>query len=466
MQKSRLVELIHTLDKKEIKEFRQFLASPFFNHREDVRQLYELILDHDGNLSKEAAAKALFSDTSYDPQQVRFVMSWLQKRLEKYLVVQATLEDKVGAKNRLAQIFQERELPRHYNIAARNVSQKLEEQPLRNAAFHYREFLLAKGNYLQASKKQRTGDLPLQEVTDQHDAYYLIEKLRQACLIRSHQAVVKKDYDLGLLTCLLANLPDSFWQKWPAAEIYYHCFCMLDVEDGRPHFRQLKSLLQKNHAIFPPSELRDLYLFAINFSIRQFNGGDATFNREAFELYRKALTAELLTLDGYISRFAFPNIVALGLQLKEYDWVQRFIMQYRDQLEAQHREATFSFNLAKLEYERQHYDEAILLLQKADYKDVLLNLAAKTLLLKIYFQLDEYRLLDSHLAAMRRFVKRKKVIGYHQENYLNIVQTTQKLMELNHFDKTAVEAMHQQIQATDPLTEKKWLLEQLGDLRR
>ena len=33
--------------------------------------------------------------------------------------------------------------------------------------------------------------------------------------------------------------------------------------------------------------------------------------------------------------------------------------------------------------------------KKADYKDVLLNLAAKTMLLKIYFLQEEHRLLDS-----------------------------------------------------------------------
>ena len=58
----------------------------------------------------------------------------------------------------------------------------------------------------------------------------------------------------------------------------------------------------------------------------------------------------------------------------------------------QHQEAMISVNLTKLEYERGHFDEAMLLL-------------------KIYFIRSEYRLLDSHLSAMRRFVKRKKVIG-------------------------------------------------------
>ena len=56
---------------------------------------------------------------------------------------------------------------------------------------------------------------------------------------------------LELLGYLLPNLPISFWEKWPAAEIYYRCFQMLDETDGRPFFIQLKQALQQNQPIFP-----------------------------------------------------------------------------------------------------------------------------------------------------------------------------------------------------------------------
>ncbi|MEZ4933158.1 MAG: hypothetical protein R2788_13685 [Saprospiraceae bacterium] len=462
MNNSRLIELISTFDKKEIREIGQFLASPFFNHREDVRQLFALLAKQEKTPSKEEAADILFPDQPFDPQQVRFVMSWLQKQLEDYLVVKSAFAGAVQTKAMLARCFRERGLERHFTIAARAVEEMLESQPLRNADHYFLSGQLARDTNLAAAKKQRTGDQHLQQLTDQHDAYYLIEKLRHACLIRSHQAVNKMGYDLGLLHLLLPHIAFSFWEKWPAAEVYYRCFQMLDEPDGRPSFELLKTLLEQHRHIFPDTELRDIYLFAINFSIRQLNGGDVAFAAEAFGLYRVALGKGLLTLDGHLSRFAYRNIVAIGLQMKEFDWVENFLMEQKDNLEAQHREATFSFNFAKLEYERKNFDAAILLLQKADYKDVLLNLAAKTLLLKIFYEQDELRLLDSHLAAMRRFVKRKKIIGYHQENYLNIITLTQKLVEVNRFDKKEMVALRQTIEEKEVLTEREWLLEKVA----
>lgn len=465
MQNSRLIELITSFDKKETKEIGQFLASPFFNHREDVRQLFDLIVGQSKVPTKEEVAAMLFPEQPFDAQQVRFVMSWLQKRLEDYLVVKSAFAEQPKTKATLAHSFRERDLERHFTIAAREAVEMLETEPVRNAEYHLMRYELAKEDNFAAAKKQRTGDQQLQQLTDHHDAYFLIEKLRHACLIRSHQAVTKMEYDLGLLTLLLPNLTNSFWEKWPAAEVYFRCFQMLDEQDGRLFFTQLKLLLEERRSIFPASELRDIFLFAINFSIRQLNGGEAAYATEAFGLYKDALDAGLLTLDGHLSRFAYRNIVAIGLQLKEFGWVENFLLEHKNSLEPQYREATFSFNFAKLEYERRNLDAAVLLLQKADYKDVLLNLAAKTLLLKIYFEQDEMRLLDSHLSAMLRFVKRKKIIGYHKENYQNLVILTLKLIELNRYDKAAVEAMKLTIETTEPLTERPWLLAMLAARR-
>ena len=67
---------------------------------------------------------------------------------------------------------------------------------------------------------------------------------------------------------------------------------------------------------------------------------------------------------------------------------------------------------------------ALKLLQKAEFGDLLLNLAARSLQLKIYYELQELDLLDSHLQAFRTFLRRKKELGYHRDNYLNTVRFT------------------------------------------
>jgi tetratricopeptide (TPR) repeat protein len=150
--------------------------------------------------------------------------------------------------------------------------------------------------------------------------------------------------------------------------------------------------------------------------------------------------------------------VAAGLQAGEPDWVNEFIHHYKNALERPYRESSFSFNLARLEYARRRYDAVLELLQKANYHDPLLNLAAKTLLLKTWYELGEYDLLQSHLDAMRNYIRRKRVIGYHKTNYLNIVKYTEKLLKINLLNPKETAELKAGIHNEEILTEREWLL--------
>ncbi|HOY07075.1 MAG TPA: hypothetical protein PLO67_16825, partial [Saprospiraceae bacterium] len=97
-------------------------------------------------------------------------------------------------------------------------------------------------------------------------------------------------------------------------------------------------------------------------------------------------------------------------------------------------------------------------LQRSDYKDLLNNLIAKTLQLKIYFETDEYDLLESHLTSMSNFIRRHTAIGYHRTNYSRIVYYTRQLIALNFRDAQAVADLRDKISREEILTEKEWLL--------
>jgi hypothetical protein len=101
-------------------------------------------------------------------------------------------------------------------------------------------------------------------------------------------------------------------------------------------------------------------------------------------------------------------------------------------------------------------------LQLADYKDFINGMAARILQLKIYFEKQELELLDAHLKTLRMFIRRNKRMGYHYQNWLNIVHFTQKLMELNPFDEEQRAVLRQAVEAEATLTEKDWLLAQLA----
>jgi hypothetical protein len=59
---------------------------------------------------------------------------------------------------------------------------------------------------------------------------------------------------------------------------------------------------------------------------------------------------------------------------------------------------------------------------------------------------------------MHNYITRKRVIGYHRANYLNIIRYATRLLSLNFSSKTEVEKLRAAVMAEEHLSEKEWLL--------
>lgn len=462
MQNTLVFEIVANLSKPEQREVRNFLASPFFNQRMDVQLLFDFLAKQASPPSREAAWQAVFPNQNFDDQQFRLSLSYLLKLLEQYLVFKEKQAEPLTDHHLLLAAYRRRKLPRHFEKTQRSGSKMFDNQPFRHPAFYFENYRIEHQQYLHLLESGRTKELNLQAVEDQLTTATLAMKLRQACLLRSHQAVFKTPYRIALLPEILTLSEQPPYSEQPAVLVYRLCYVALFGEGGDTNFGAFKSALFEHGGRFPKEEIGSLYLLAINFCIKKINASQTAYLQEALDLYKQGLQSELLLEDGQLSRFAYNNIVGIALRLPdEWAWAEAFVSGYRTYLEPSAQQAAFSLNMARLAFAKRRYDEALLHLQLADYKDFINGMAARILQLKIYFEKQELELLDAHLRTLRMFIRRNKRMSYHHRNWLNIVHFTQKLMELNPFNEAEREALRKAIEAEMTLTEKEWLLAQL-----
>lgn len=293
------------------------------------------------------------------------------------------------------------------------------------------------------------------------DHWYYIEKLKHYCLLLSYQQVYPFPHQLPAIETVLTTLQTSNKLEIPVIAVYYYCARMLKTPENNDNFLTFKDLLFQHQSLLANSEFRGLLLMGINFCVRQINNGQRNYLSQLLEFYQVGLATNTLLENGSLSRITYHNIVGTGINSDNLPWTKQFIGQYKNLLEKKFREPTYSFSLARLAYHQKDYDAVLQLLQKSNYRDLLLNLAAKTLLLKVYVEQDEDALLFAHLEAMQRYIRRKHVIGYHKKNYLNIIKYTKKMRSLNFFDKEELDFFKTKIQEEEVLTEKTWFLQQL-----
>ncbi len=463
MKNHLLIDLLQRLDRKEFKKFCAFAASPFYNQRDDLRiladYLYACFWETGVLPDKACIFKKLYGRGVYDDTKVRLSMSLLYKLAQHFLAYRQWSADPLSEKVLLLQALRQRNFTHHFEHALKGAYEKAAQAQVQSGHYQFNYSALLSEIYQHNAVKERITATNLQAVSDHLDLGFYIMKLRLACSAISHQAVYKADYELGLLQEVLADIRRKNALNQPAVAAYYHCYQMLHHPEEPQHFQLFSHILFEKGEIFPEDELQDLYLLAINFCTQSYNKGSDVYLQDLFGLYQRGLEKGVFTSSKNFSRFVYRNIVTLGLVLKEYTWTEQFIIRYKDWIEPAFRDSMYSFCMARLAYSRGDYDAAMLLLQKSEYEDLLLNLSAKTVLLKIYYELREFDLLDAHLSAMEKFLSRKKQMSYHRDNYLNTIRFTRKLLETT--DKEARRKLRQEIEQAKHLAERQWLSDQL-----
>jgi len=470
MQKSRLIEILQTFSKKEFRELKKWLHSPAHNQRQDVIALYEYLVKNDRlekveTLAKEKVFPIIYPKEQFDDAKMRQVMHFMFKAVESYLVYAKLEQEDIQVKLSLLNIYRQRKLGKNFSKTQRDIAAYFDNVVHNDEDNFYNNYLFQKEVYEYNSIIKRAQTLNLQELTDTFDKAFIAEKLKQACLILSHQKLYNAEYETGLLDSVLNFIEEKDLPNTPRVNIYYSLYKITLDRNNTKDFFTLKKHIQEDETI-PKTEIRSIYLGAINFCILLMNSGDEQFIREAFDLYKNGMEKEIFIEKGILSRWTFRNVIAIALRLKEFEWAENFIRNYGPFLEEKHKESFIHFNLAKLFHEKGAYNDALDMLNKYEFKDILMNLNAKTMLLKIYYELDEFQVLESLLESMRAYLQRKKkMIGsQYLELYKNIIRYTKKILKVNPFDKAQVAKLRQEIETATPLTEKKWLLKQVDSL--
>ncbi|MEI6409459.1 MAG: hypothetical protein WCR52_08755 [Bacteroidota bacterium] len=455
------MQLFQKLSGVEKRELNNFLDSPFFNRRPELVRLWQFLPELDATAPDRTFIFAqLFPDQTYDDVALRHAYSQLLQKIEWFLAYRRFDQQEAVPELALLATYREKKLDKHFYHSVQTAETRINRMNLGIEHQHVR-YRLEVEKYAFDENLRRGTAGNLQSLYDNFDHYLISAKMRQACLMLAHSAVVQVEYDYSFLPLLLNWLETTpKLLETPEIALYYFCYCALR-DNQEADFQQLRTELERYRDQFDPTELTDVLLMAINFCIRQLNAGQRQYIREAFDLYRLGLARKLLTEGGVMSRFTYKNIVALGLALEEFAWTEQFIIDYQIVVESAYRESSYCYNLARMYFSRRDYARAMPLLARVDDSDFFLMLDARVMLLKMYYESGDWEPLQSLLVSVRTFLRRKKQIGYHRQHYLSLLKYTEQLLALPPGKTARRKALRSSIESDPAVLEKAWLLQWL-----
>ena len=162
----------------------------------------------------------------------------------------------------------------------------------------------------------------------------------------------------------------------------------------------------------------------------------------------------------------YKNIITVGVRLHAFEWTENFIHGYYNKLAPAQRDNGYQYNLAGYYYVKQDFDKAMQLLNRVNFTDPNYYLDAKSILLKIFYDHQEFEALLSLKDTVKIYLLRDKQLSKSQRAlYKNLFNNTIKLYKLR-INKGMVNeekwaklftALRQEVDSTTILANKQWL---------
>ncbi len=480
MKQSKLVDILQRLSPKEQQQLSLFLESPFFNKNKKVILLFKILINKLTNNqlvnhTKKDISHLLEPNQAYQELRFNNFISKLLHLVYDFLAFQQFEAEPNWQQEALVKQLFDRDANRHLKGVINKWQIIQEKQVQSNATFHT-AYAKRQGfqDRSELSNNNRRYHEYLQQQNDHLDYAYLLEKLRIACDMTSRNTVIQATYYCHLLPEIkTAILQDERYLKQVTLHIYWRCLQMLERQ-GEEDYYAFKEMLQAHSEHFSQEEVRTLYQYALNYSIKKINSGDSIFYEEIFGLYQAMLEKKLLSISGQFSQWSFKNIITTGIRLEAYDWTNDFIQDYQHQLPPEEQFNAITYNLAALAYAKGDYRTALQYLQNVEFTDTSYHLGAKIIQLKSYYELEEDEAFFSLIEAFRKYIRRNKQISsYRKTANAHFIQLTKELFILKRKiqlrDSAALKhwrLLQREMDDTSPIANKDWLQDILNGFRR
>lgn len=300
MKKSKIVQLLRSCEASELGELGYFLASPYHNQDEAVIRLYQYLQnfspDFSGpGLNKKAVFQRIFPNQAYDDKQLRYLMSDLNKLTERFLALRKVEQQPHQLTLALLESLSERGLDKSYRKVSRQLENDLSTDSRKNSEVFWIQLQwseIKEGHFLR--QRTRKHDASLQYYADDLDKYYFLNRLKIACAMLDRQTIFQATYELNLSSDWIRHVEQQQFFNEPIIQVYYTIYQALLKEEEEQYFENLKQFLREHAPAIAIGDLKDIYLFAINYCARKIRQGKEAYVTEALQLYRTGIEDGLL----------------------------------------------------------------------------------------------------------------------------------------------------------------------------
>ena len=432
MIKSKVIDSLKKLNKDELKEFSEFVNSPFYNKNKNVTALLGAIKKYwpgfeNRNFTKENIYAILFPANEYADKTIRNLMSDLYSLLAKYLTVKNLEKRKLLSKYLLISALEERALLKQAEHNIEEAGEILKQEPFDGGnVFYFNHLIEMEKDYIQIYRNKLIG-------LNMKEGEYLIYAFFAKYMAFKMKSI---NYRHKNESEKLSEFISEFEQKvdldkWIEyleltggfeAEViltyYYTTRFMSDLNDSVSFNRALE-LFYKHKSRIDRTETTNLYLTFTGYCAVKISKGEKKYNKTLFELYERMFEENLLMNENeqHLHITIYNNIVTSALSLGKNDWTKSFIDKFADKLLPEFRDSMYNYTVSRYYFAVGKFETSLEHLSRVTNDNYWVRSRSKILQLRIYYELGH---IDSFLSlydAIKHSLKTDKQLpGRERDN--------------------------------------------------
>lgn len=468
MTKSKLSELLASFDGHDYNRAKKYLSSPFFNEDQELVLLfdyYHQIWINNGEIPEDRGLiySSLYPGKKYDDKYFRYLLSALTKHLENFVTHKYMQQSPRNFLLEKQRALKERQCGKSFQFVSSELKSVLESGLQDSGVLLARHDSALLELEFMTQQKTRKASFNFDSIIDDLDRFFVARKLQLASEQINAQNVLAGQSKPRLIEEVAGLAKEPALENIPSIELYRTVYLTLTEPGNVEHFEKLKELILHKGEMFSVKEQKEIVQYLKNFCIKQINLGKPEFVERLFEIYKLSLQNKKVLRSEAMSPWEYKNIVTIGLRMKEFSWVQKFIEQYIKYLEPSQQKNALIYNTANWYFFQKNFRETLRLFQEVEFTDLYYQLDVRAILLKAYFSLEEEETFFYHASAFRSFLSRNRLVSdYQRKIYRNFVKYIVRLMRDMNNSKKLVSLLAE-IKEVRQIADVRWLEEKINE---
>ncbi len=483
MNSSSVLNILRKFTTKEIKEFGEFLSSPFFNKNENVVKLYNYLKKYypafnDTKLEKELVYSKLYSKGKYNDGFMRTVIYNLGKLAEDYLAYVNFTKNRVNKGINLLEELNERKLEKIFLKYYNDIEKEVDKTEIKDSDYFYKKIKLNNLMHLYSNwsrfKAKNLRDFEDHRLFDEIrnlTYYYLSSVLKNYRFLLVKQEFEQIEFNFEVVDSIINFLTSNQNEYIDMPTVKINLFEILLVkEKDDKYYYMLKDMLLKETETVSHNNRYSLHNVLHSYCTWKTYEGNEKFIEERYQLYTIALEQKLYcgNEDLYFDEIMFGSIVLVAIRLRKFDWAESFIDNYKTLLSPENSDLTVNFSLAKLYFSKGEHEKALGTLNEIkSIKHLQYKLVIKDLTMMIYYELSMLNQAMYTLDSYRHLLtKSKNILSEARfERVRNFLKFFTRLTKLKmKSTPKEIQNFRTELSNNSNTIEREWILKKIAEL--